>query len=162
MRSRRSQFALFGVSLLLAVLTGSVSAPAAPFTSTVTVPIAGMVTAGQSENVTLSGSVQILSTVAVDQLLGNPPRERLSIKLVNVSGVGLSTGTTYVAKGEQSLLRVLVLSDLIEITFPFFPNTPSGASSARSALASITLKFDLLTGALTGATARFSSPNFGG
>jgi hypothetical protein len=163
MRTHRSKHALFVLSLLTTVLlTGSTHSTAASVTSTVTVPISGVISGGPAENVSLSGSVQIVSTLVLDPLLGSPPRERLSIKLVNVSGVGLSTGARYVATGEDAVLRLLKVSDLVEIAFPFYRDTPNGRSSARSALAGITLQFNLLTGALTGATASFSTPNFSG
>ena len=103
----------------------------------------------------------IVSTVVIDPLLTSP-KERIAITLVDVSGVGLTSGAKYVAVGEDRLLRRLALSDQIEIMFPFYRATPDGRLSARSAMASITLKFDLPTGALTGATATFSSPKLAG
>jgi hypothetical protein len=151
----------FVLPLLAALLViGSADTPAASVTSTLTIPIAGTVTASP-ESVSLSGSIQIVNTLVRDSLLGSPPKVRLSIKLVNVSGVGLSTGTKYVATGEDTLLRLLKISDSFEITFPFYRDTPNGRSSARSALAAITLKFDLLSGTLSGATASFSTPSAG-
>lgn len=165
MKSRRPRFTLFVLTLLVGIvgspLWGDTPALAQSLTSSLTIPIAGTVN-GLTESVSLSGSAEIVSTLVLDPLLGTLPRELISIKLINVSGLGLSTGTSYVATGEDVLLRLLATSDLIEITFPFYPDTPDGASSARSALASITLNFDLLTGALTGGTAGFSTPSFPG
>lgn len=182
MKTRRPKLTLFVLSLLVGIVgsplpggapalaqslttsltgTGDGLTESVSLTSSLTIPIAGTVD-GVAESVSLSGSAEIVSTLVLDPLLGTLPREIISIKLVNVSGVGLLTGKSYVAEGEDVLLRLLVTSDLIEIAFPFYPDTPDGTSSARSALASITLNFDLLTGALTGGTAAFSTPNFAG
>jgi hypothetical protein len=49
------------------------------------------------------------------------------------------------------------MTDHLDIMFPFY-QASVGPRSARSAMASITLKFDLVTGSITGATATFSSP----
>jgi hypothetical protein len=133
---------------------------AAPLTSSITIPIAGTVT-GATESIVLSGTAEIASTFVLDTLLIEPPRELISIKLVKVSGVGLSTLARYVVAGQNVLLRPLVSSDLIEITFPLAPDTPGGTSQARPVLASFTLKFDVVVGSLTGGVARFSTPFFG-
>jgi hypothetical protein len=90
------------------------------------------------------------------------PKVRLAITLVDVSGVGLTSGAKYVAVGEDRILRLLSLSDRLEIMFPFYRATTDGPLSARSAMASMTLTFNLVTGALTGATATFSSPKLAG
>jgi len=161
MRTRRTKSALVVLSILAAILlAGSGDVPAAALATSVTIPIAGTVD-GTPESVSLSGSLSIVSTVVIDPLLASP-KERIAIKLVDVSGVGLTSGTKYVAVGEDRLVRLLTLSDQVDIMFPFYPATPDGRLSARSAMASITLKFDLLTGALTGATATFSSPKLAG
>ena len=127
--------------------------------SSLTIPIAGTVD-GVTESVSLSGSAEIVSTLVLDPDFATLPREIISIKLVNVSGVGLLTGASYVAEGEDVMMRLLAAEDLLEITFPFHPDTPGGEDLARSALASITLNFDVLTGALTDGTAGFSTPDF--
>src|SRR5256712_3209954 len=161
MRTRRTKSALVVLSFLAAVLLASSGdAPAVPLATSVAIPIAGTVD-GAPESVSLAGTLSIVNTLVIDPLLTSP-RERISITLVNVSGVGLTSGAKYVAVAEDRLLRRLALSDHIEIMFPFYPATPDGRLSARSAMASITLKFDLPTGALTGATATFSSPKLAG
>jgi hypothetical protein len=147
--------------LVLALLTGALVAtsadvPAAAFTRSVTAPIAGTVT-GQPESVALAGTIEIMSTRVSDED-GGSPKERLSLKLVGVSGAGAVTGAKYVATGEQSLVRRMVASDQIVIMFPFYRATVDGPLSARSAAVSITLNFDLLTGAVTNVTASFSTP----
>jgi hypothetical protein len=161
MRTRRTKSALIVLAFLAAVLlAGSGDVPAAALATSLSIPIAGTVD-GAPESVSLSGSLSIVSTVVIDPLLASP-RERTVIKLVDVSGVGLTSGAKYVAVGEDRLLRLLTLSDQVEIMFPFYRATPDGRLSARSAMATITLKFDLLTGSLTGATATFAAPKLAG
>jgi hypothetical protein len=161
MRTHRTKSVLVILSCVAVVtLTGSGDAPAAAIATTVTVPISGTVD-GLPESVSLSGKLSIVSTFVTDPLL-TTPRVRLAITLVNVSGVGLTSGAKYIAVGEDRILRPLSLSDRVEIMFPFYKATTDGPRSARSAMASITLQFNLVTGALTGATATFSSPKLAG
>ena len=157
MRTRRTNSAVVVLSFAAALsLLGRGDGSAAALATTVTVPISGTVS-GQPESVSLSGNLLIVSTFVTDSTLA-VPKERLSLELVDVSGIGLTSGAKYVATGEDRLLRQLALSDHIEIMFPFYPATAGGARSARSAMASVTLEFNLLSGALTRATATFSSP----
>lgn len=162
MQMRHRRFTLPGLVLLLAagLFLGDVSTVAAPLTSTINIPIAGTVN-GPTEAIAFSGTAKIASTFVLDLLLGEVPREIITIDLVNVSGVGVLTGTRYVATGHNTLLRPLATSDTLEMTFPFFPATPGGTSQARSLLASFSLNFNLLTGGLTGGTASFSTPTPG-
>jgi hypothetical protein len=157
---RRTSAVLILLLLAAILLTTRADLPAAGLATSVTVPIAGIVD-GAPESVSLSGSIQITSTFIMNPLLATP-RELLAITIVNVSGVGLTTGANYVATGESNLLRRLAILDQFEIMVPLFPATPDGPLSARSAMASITLTFDLTTGALTGATARLSAPKLAG
>jgi hypothetical protein len=160
MRTRRRS-AVIVLSFLAAVLlAGSGDAPAAALPVSLTIPIAGTVDGGP-ESVTLSGSLLITSVLVIDPLL-DAPRERITIKLVNVSGAGLTSGAKYVAVGESRLLRRLALSDHLDVMFPLYRATADGQLSARSAMASMTLKFDLVSGSLTAATAMFSSPKLPG
>ena len=147
------------VTALLLMATADV--PAASLASSVTIPVAGTVN-GQPESVSLSGSLRIGSTVTSDPLTDDSIRERLVLKLVNVSGVGLTSGAKYVAAGENTMMRLGAASDQFEVTFPFFRDTPDGPLSARSATVSISLKLDLLTGSITAATASISTPKLAG
>jgi hypothetical protein len=140
-------------------LAGSGDAPAAALTASITIPISGIVD-GQPESVSLSGNLLIESTLVQDPLL-TTPKERLTFKLVSVTGVGMTSGQKYVATGEDRLLRLLALSDHLDLMFPFYRQS-DGPRSARAAMASITLKFDLVTGAVTGVTATFTSPKLPG
>ena len=111
---------------------------------------------GLPESVFLSGPVQITTTVVRDPDFGKPPSVLLSIDLSNVSGVGVSTGTRYITSGTQNLIRPLVATDVVEMTFPFFPSGAGGAARARSALASFTIKYNVSTGSVVTVTV---SPN---
>ena len=82
----------------------------------------------------------------------------LGFDLHNVSGTGVSTGGRYVTRSRDEMLRRLVASDVVEITFPLQPKGTNGSTAARAGLASFTLSFDVNTGALTGGTATVSTP----
>ena len=159
MEIRRPVFARIVVSLLVVTLGGLLgdSRPALA-DSSVAVAIFGTVD-GAPEGVYVSGVARITSRLMKTGAKFNHPRSvMLSIDLHNVSGQGLSTGATYVITGQDEVLRQLVASDLVEITFPLYPDEPGGFTSARAGLASFTLTFDVSTGALTGGRATVSNP----
>ncbi len=158
MKRRRPSFTPVVLSLLVGIVGGLArGATAALAASTVVIPISGTVD-GLPEGVYFSGLAEITSTLVTDPDLGTPPGVMLSIDLHNVVGQGLSTGTNYGSSAQDHVIRRLVPSDLIEIAFPFYPSAPGGESSARGALASFSLTFDLGTGAVTGGGATVSSP----
>jgi hypothetical protein len=150
---------LFALALSLAVAGGLVwgDDPAQAVVSvaasnTTTIAYSGTVD-GSPESVYLSGLVQITMKVVRDPDFGRPPVVLLSIDLSNVSGVGQTTGRKYVTAGGQDLIRPLVATDVVEITFPFFPSGSGGAAQARQALASFTLRYNVRTGAFLGGAA---------
>src|SRR5213593_3830162 len=154
MKTRRPMFVHAVIALLVAMLGGLLgdSRPARA-DSSVAVAVFGTVD-GAPERVYVSGVAQITSRLMKTGAKFNHPRSvMLSIDLHEVSGQGLSTGATYVVTGQDEVLRQLVASDLVEITFPLYPDEPGGFTSARAGLASFTLTFDVSTGALTGGTA---------
>ena len=159
MKTRRPVFTLVVISLLVAMLGGLLGdCRHALADSSVAVAIFGTVD-GAPERVYVSGVAQITSRLMKTGAKFNHPRSvMLSIDLHSVYGQGLSTGTTYVITGQDEVMRQLVASDLVEITFPLYPDGPGGFTSARSGLASFTLTFDVGTGALTGGTATISAP----
>ena len=95
--------------------------------------------------------------MVTDPDFGNPPTVVLSIDLSNVSGVGSSTGKTYVTSSRAILERRLTAADTVQVAFPFFPSGGS-AMSARVGMASFNLSYNVNTGMLTGATAGIASP----
>jgi hypothetical protein len=108
---------------------------------------------GDPENVLLLGSVQIDTVVVRDPDFGAPPIVLLSIDFSNVSGVGLKTKTKYVTSGGQDLVRPLVAKDVVDVTFAIFPDNDTGFTSARPALASLTLHYNLRQEAFVSGTA---------
>src|SRR5438445_224711 len=137
---------------------GSGGTTAALAASFVAIPISGTVDGGP-ESVSVSGLARITSTlVKTDERFHHPPRVILGFDLHNVSGTGVSTGARYVTRSRDEMLRRLVASDVVEITFPLQPNVVKGFTAARAGLASFTLSFDVNTGALTGGTATVSTP----
>jgi len=130
-------------------------------TTTVLIPISGTVT-GQPENVGFSGQAQVSSDLVLDaSKFQQPPAVFLTVDLSNVSGTGLSTGAKYVAGGKGSpVIRQLVGTDTVEITFPVFRSTATGMSATRWGVASFVLNFDLSTGALTSGSGSIATPSF--
>jgi len=159
MEMRRSVFTRIVISLLVVMLGGLLGdCRPARAGSSVAVPIFGTVD-GTPESVYVSGVAQITSKLMKTSAKFNHPRSvMLSIDLHNVSGQGLSTGATYVTESQEEVLRPLVASDQVEITFPLYSEGLGGLTSARAGLASFTLTFDVGTGALTGGTATISTP----
>jgi hypothetical protein len=147
--------------LTVMLLAATADVPAAVLSSSVTVPVAGIVN-GRPESVSLSGSVTIVSRLSSDPLLGEAMRNRVTIKLVNVSGVGMTSGTSYVATGENTEMRLAAAADQFDVMFPFYRNTPAGPMAARSGTLSITLKVNLANGKIGGATASIATPRLGG
>ncbi len=140
MKTHRSSFAAVLLSLIVGIVGGLVggSSPADAVVSiassgSTTTPYSGTVN-GPPESVFLSGLAQITFVVVRDPDFGAPPSVLLTIDLSNVFGVGLSTGTSYVTSGGQRLIRPLVATDVVAITFPFFPSGPGGSARARPAL----------------------------
>ena len=159
METRRPSLARGALCLLVAMLGGLLGgATAALAASSVAIPISGTVD-GVPESVSVTGLARITSTlVKTDARFHHPPRVILGFDLHNVSGTGVSTGARYVTRSRDEMLRRLVASDVVEITFPLQPNVAKAFTAARAGLASFTLSFDVNTGALTGGTATVSTP----
>src|SRR5262245_15574223 len=143
MMTRRPLFAVV-LSLLVGLIGGLVggSRPALAVVSiassgTTMIPYGGTVR-GAPEPVFLVGFVQLGMVVVRDPDFGTPPVVRLSIDFSNVTGVGLKTGTKYVTSGGQDLVRPLVATDVVDVTFAIFPSGATGFTRARPALASFT------------------------
>ena len=143
----------------IAASTTSSTSSSSTTTTTATaalVPIRGIVS-GSPESVSFSGQAQINANVVTDPDFGAPPTVVLSIDLGKVTGVGASSGKTYVTSSQGTLNRRLTAADTVQFTFPF---TSSGGSamSSRIGVASFTLSFNVDTMRLTGATAQIASP----
>ena len=131
---------------------GSLATVSAATPNTTTVAYSAIVH-GQPEDVQLSGSV-VISTVMVRDLdFGRPPKVIVSIDFSGVTGQGVGSKAKYVAGGNQVLTRPLVNPDVIRVVFPFYARGTNGTTGARSAEATFTLNYDLVTGSPTGASA---------
>src|SRR5215831_4312032 len=144
METRRPLLTRGALYLLVAMLGGVLAAPAGARTaSSVAIPISGTVD-GLPEGVSVSGMARITSTlVKTDAKFHHPPRVILDFDLHHVSGTGISTGTRYVTRSRDEMLRRLVVSDVVEIAFPLQPKVAKGVTPARAGLASFTLSFDV-------------------
>jgi hypothetical protein len=149
MKRRRRFFTPVVLSLLVGMTGGLVWGGTAALAdpATLVIPIAGTVD-GPPERVSLSGRVRIQSRMVTDPDFGTPPAVILAIDFLSVFGEGVATGARYVAAGDQVLRRTLAPVDLVEISFPFFPQGSDGALQARGARASFSLSFDVTDGKL--------------
>ena len=142
MKTRRPWF-LVVLSLLVVIVGGhpAIAVVSNSALGTTAVSYSGTVH-GQPENVFLSGLVLITRTVVRDLDFGGPPTVVYEIDFSQVTGQGMKTKQTYVTSGNQVLVRPLVASDVVEVTFDFYP---SGGSimTARSALASFTFNYNV-------------------
>jgi hypothetical protein len=125
-------------------------------TSNAVVRVAGTV-AGLPESVDLTGTAKIRVMFATDAFPGSRPRLVVSINL-DVSGRGLSSHALYSAKSEANLTRAFVATDVVEVTFPFFPPKSAATAAARTVAATFTLNYDPATGALTSASGSLAAP----
>ena len=112
---------------------------------------------GTPESVAFSGQANIGTKMVTDPDFGKPPTVVLSIDLRNVTGVGSSSGKTYITWSQAVLERPLTAADTLQVAFPFFQSGGS-AAPARVGMASFNLSYNVSTGMLTGATAQIASP----
>jgi hypothetical protein len=162
-------------SLLCGALAALLLAPSAALAqttvSTFTIQVSGnasQVKTGLSETVVFSGPVVITATVVTDPAASTPtagttalpPTVYVSIDGRGVVGKGQKTGTIYNNECEPTLTRLFAATDAIETTFAFFPQksaTPTLSSntiylSSKTGVLSLSLTYDPVTMALTGAT----------
>jgi hypothetical protein len=122
---------------------------------TAVVPVSGTV-GGVPEVVTFSGNVHIRSNLIKDPDFGKPPTVQLAIDLVDIVGKGMTSGARYVTTAEFINSTEIDSHDVIEVSFPFQPNSKKGHLVARAGLLALTLKFDARNGAVIGAAGRVS------
>lgn len=161
MNIRRPRFTRVVLALLAAVVASLVwegaSAQITRGIGNLIVPIAGTVQA-DPETIALAGQARVIATLVTDPDFGGPASVLLSIHLLNVSGVGQSSGTRYIGTGEQRLIRLFRRSDLVEFTFPVIPVGARGTALVSPALASFALDFDAGNERLRRATAKLATP----
>jgi hypothetical protein len=140
-------------------LLGATSLNAAPEpTRSSLVPVRGIVS-GSPESVSFSGNAMVSSRLAPDPDF-NRPRVVLTLDLTGVIGVGSTSGAKYAVSATEVTHRGVAASHKVEFPFPFKASVSSSAATARTGVASFVLDFDVNTGAVTGASASVSSPNF--
>ena len=136
------------------------SCGAAPMPMTVSnqpvaVPVSGTVSGGP-ELVRFSGNVHVRSTLVRDLDTGKPPMVQLAIDLVDLVGKGLTSGARYISLAEFVNSTELDAHEIIELSFPFHPDTRKGHLVARAGLLALTLRFDARNGAIVEAACRVS------
>ena len=143
-----------GLGLGLAVGLSAGEAATA-HSQTASVQVSGTV-GGAPEVVAFSGKVQIRSQLIKDPDFGRPPTVQLAIDLVDVVGKGLSSGAKYVSTAEFVNSAEIDANEVIELTFPFQPESRKGHLVARAGNLALTLRFDARNGAVIGGTCRVS------
>jgi hypothetical protein len=139
----------------LCLLAGQWTCAATGAPRTATVPVSGSV-GGAPEIVAFSGKVQIRSHLVTDPDFGKPPTVHLAIDLVDMVGKGLSSGAKYVSSAEFMNSTEVDANEVIELTFPFQPETRKGHLVARAGNLALTLRFDARSGAVISGTGRVS------
>jgi hypothetical protein len=81
----------------------------------------------------------------------------LFIDMSGVSGVGSVSGSSYMVRSQDVLIRPLSMSQELELTFPFFKSMSDTLASTRTGVAQIVLNIDTTTGMVTSAAATMVS-----
>jgi len=151
-------FAQTATSTFTATSSGTVGTPApapapapAPGDGTAPPPISK-----GPEAISCSGPVKIATAAVSDPTL--PPGVVVTVDVRGLSCVGQTSGATYVNSGFANLTRPLLATDLVQTTFAVYPDTAGGYMDARTAMVTLNLTYDTITGALT--TALASIGNF--
>ncbi len=142
------------VTLCLLVGSGFAAAPVAQLNS-ITVPASGTV-GGVPEGVAFSGNVLIRSHLVKDPDFGKPPTVQLSIDLIDLVGKGTRSGAKYVSMAEFVNSTEIDANEVIELTFPFQPESRKGHLVARAGNLALTLRFDARNGAVISGSGRVS------
>lgn len=127
-----------------------------PKQHTAAIAVSGTV-GGAPEAVRFSGQVQIQSHLVRDPDFGRATVVQLAIDLVDVVGKGMTSGARYVSQAELINSVEVNSNEVIEVTFPFHPESRKGHLVARSANLALTLRFDARSGALIQGSGRVSS-----
>ncbi len=139
----------------LCLLVGQVADAATGSARSATVVVSGSV-GGAPEVVAFSGKVQIRSHLVTDPDFGKPPTVHLAIDLVDLIGKGLTSGAKYVSTAEFVNSTEVDANEVIELTFPFQPESRKGHLVARAGNLALTLRFDARNGAVISGTGRVS------
>jgi hypothetical protein len=143
---RTNPLVIRGAAVFLAALVGLASLCASAAVNNVMVPVSASLK-GSSEMITFTGNASIKTRLVLDNVLGNPPVLEVIVDMRGVTGVGASSGQQYTLSGPTILHRPLRSSDLIRVTFPFFPAGQIGSAASMDAV--FNCSFDVSTGAVT-------------
>jgi hypothetical protein len=154
----RSSTAALGCALAVLVLAAP-AARAQTAVSAVTPSVRGIVTAAGAESVVCAGQVNVTAkAVTPTNLSVTPTNVVVGVDARGLTCTGLATGATYANTGVANLTRVLVAQDVIQTTFAVYPNVPGGFRRARTALLTLNLTYDVVTGAISAGAAGVGNP----
>lgn len=152
-----------GLVLAAAMLLGGVPSiglaggdPIATPQQSAMVAVSGSV-GGAPETVAFSGKVQIRSHLVRDPDFGRPTMVHVAVDLVDVVGRGMTSGARYVSSTELVNSVEVNSNEVIEMTFPFHPESRKAHLVARSANLALSLRFDARNGAVISGSGRVSS-----
>lgn len=106
------------------------------------------------EPVVCTGPVKVETMALPDPAL--PATVVVSVNALGLACVGAISRARYVNTAQVDLTRQLAPIDQVQTTFALHRDTPGSHLSARTALLTLDLSFDVVTGALTAAAARVS------
>lgn len=144
---------LFGLAPSIGLAGGNAVATAQ---QSATVAVSGSV-GGAPEVVSFSGKVQIRSHLVRDPDFGRPTMVHVAIDLVDVVGKGMTSGARYASSAELVNSIEVTSNEVIEMTFPFHPESRKAHLVARSANLALVLRFDARNGAVISGSGRVSS-----
>ena len=110
------------------------------------------------ESVSFGGPARVSSRLAPDPDF-NSPHLILMIDMSEVEGIGASSRKKYVVPPPEIVQRRLAANHTVEVLFPYL-ETGKNLETARTAVVSFALTFDVNTGAITQASGSVSTPNF--
>jgi hypothetical protein len=103
------------------------------------------------ERVVFSGQARVKSRRVLDPDFGEP-KIILFIDMSGISGLGSSSGATYVVASQEILIQPLAASQKLEIIFPFAKSMADPLPLVRTGVASFALNVDVNTGVVTAAS----------
>ena len=149
--TRLNVVAVLGL-LLGALVLAAPPARAQAISSTIAPAVRGLVTRGGAEDVVCAGAATVTTRPVT------PAEVTVSIQLGAVSCSGVTSGTAYATTGFARLTRPLVANDVIKTTFAVYPDLPGGKLQARTALLTLSLAYDVVSGAVVGGTGGIGNP----
>jgi hypothetical protein len=143
---RSSTTAALGCALGGLLLLAAPSARAQTAVSTITPSVRGTVTAAGAESVSCAGQLNVTARqVTLTDVV-------VAVDARGLTCTGAKSGASYANTGVANLTRSLVSQDVIQTTFALYPDAAGGFRKARTALLTLTLTYNVTTGAISGGT----------